>query len=120
MRMFATRGDLLLIAERGAEAEASYDRYLQRDSESADSGIVQANRGWARLVQGDANGAAADLIAGLERQPGYLEAWRLLGIAREAAGRKSEAITAYQTYQRNGGQSPEVAEALARLTSSNP
>jgi len=116
MRILATRGDQLLIAQRGAEAEAAYGRYLERDSKSAESGIVQANRGWARLLQGNWAGAADDLTAGLARQPGYLEAWRLLGIAHESAGRRSEAIAAYQTYQRNGGQAPEVAEALARLS----
>jgi tetratricopeptide (TPR) repeat protein len=117
MRIFATRGDLLLRAERGVEAAAAYDQYLVRDSRSPDSGIVQANRGWARLLQGDAAGAARDLIAGLERQPGYLEAWRLLGMAHESEGRRTEALAAYQTYERNGGQSAEVAEAIARLSS---
>lgn len=118
MRIYATRGDLMLIAEKGAEAEAAYDGYLARDSESTESGIVQANRGWARLIQGDAAGAADDLIAGLARQPGYLEAWRLLGLAHESAGRKTEALEAYRTYERNGGNAPEVAEAIARLSGS--
>ncbi|MCA9726936.1 MAG: hypothetical protein KC729_04580, partial [Candidatus Eisenbacteria bacterium] len=31
MRLWATRGDLLLTQQRGAEAEAAYDRYLSRD-----------------------------------------------------------------------------------------
>ena len=119
MRVLATRGDLLLTAQRGADAVASYDRYLARDSESPDSGVVQANRGWARLIQGDAGGAAADLTAGLARQPGYLEAWRLLGVAEESQGRRTEALAAYRSYQRNGGQAAEVQDAIDRLSAAS-
>ncbi|MCA9729050.1 MAG: tetratricopeptide repeat protein, partial [Candidatus Eisenbacteria bacterium] len=79
------------------------------------SGIVQANRGWARLIQGDAEGAVADLTAGLQRQPSYMDAWRLLGNAQERVGRSQEALAAYRTYQRNGGTAVEVSEAIDRL-----
>jgi tetratricopeptide (TPR) repeat protein len=118
LRLLATRGDILLSSGRPAEAEESYGRYLERAGGTTDSGIVQANRGWARLERGDAAGAAADLEAGLRRQPGYLEAWRLLGRAREQLGRTAEAAAAYRTYVESGGADPAAREAWERLAGS--
>lgn len=60
-----------------------------------DSAMLRFGLGKAYADQGDPAGAVGHLREAVRQDPGYSAAWKLLGGALAAAGRREEACSAY-------------------------
>jgi predicted Zn-dependent protease len=61
-----------------------------------DGALLRFSLGSEYLKLGDFGAAVTHLIVATRKDPGYSAAWKLLGRALDAAGRRSEALAAYR------------------------
>jgi predicted Zn-dependent protease len=61
-----------------------------------DGALLRFSLGSEYLKLGDFGEAVIHLIAATRKDPGYSAAWKLLGRALDAAGRRSDALAAYR------------------------
>ena len=76
-----------------AERIASFRALLEADPGDP---VLRIGLGLALLESGDAEGARAEFSETVRLKPDYTAAWRELGRALEALGRKSEAAEAWR------------------------
>jgi Tfp pilus assembly protein PilF len=104
----------------GSAALANFERLLAAGKDGA---LLRFSLGNEYLKAGDAAAAAAHLARAVELDANYTAAWKLLGKALAAAGRKDEALAAYrkgvEVAERRGDKQAqkEIQVFLRRLES---
>lgn len=73
------------------------ERFEALLAQGKDNALLRFGLGSQYLQAGDAARAAAHLQAAVAHDPSYSAAWKLLGKALAAEGRRDEAITAYRS-----------------------
>lgn len=73
------------------------ERFEALLAQGKDNALLRFGLGSQYLQAGDAARAATHLQAAVAHAPDYSAAWKLLGKALAAAGRRDEAITAYRS-----------------------
>ena len=97
------------------------ERFEALLAQGKDNALLRFGLGSQYLQAGDAARAAVHLQAAVAHDPGYSAAWKLLGKALDAGGRRDEAIGAYrcgiEAADRRGDKqaSKEMAVFLRRL-----
>lgn len=109
----AYRGYAKLLAERGRHDEATraFEHAFELDPLCLDAGVCA---GWARFVAGDFDAAIDYCRNTLDMAPGFVAAWRVLGTACLAAGRKDEALEALHRAVAISNGHPVAQLALAQ------
>ena len=74
-----------------------------------------ARMGWAYLRMGDTTNAIIQFDRARNMNPGYRDTYRGLGQSYEQAGRKTDAITAYERYLAMCGNCSRAKKILKRL-----
>lgn len=102
------------------------ERFEALLAQGKDNALLRFGLGSQYLQAGDAARAATHLQAAVAHDPGYSAAWKLLGKALAAEGRRDEAITAYRSgieaADGHGDKqaSKEMAVFLRRLEKEGP
>jgi Tfp pilus assembly protein PilF len=73
------------------------ERFEALLAQGKDNALLRFGLGSQYLQAGDTARAAAHLQAAVAHDPGYSAAWKLLGRALAAAGRREEAMVAYRS-----------------------
>jgi len=73
------------------------ERFEALLAQGKDNALLRFGLGSQYLQAGDAARAATHLQAAVVHDPGYSAAWKLLGKALAAEGRRDEAIAAYRS-----------------------
>lgn len=112
----ATWGFLHLSRNRPREALRAYDLALRDNPSPGERGPALVNRGLAKFLLEDRDGAFQDVSAGLKLVPGYLDGYRILGAIEERRGHADAARRAFEVYLRGGGTDATARAAYQRLT----
>ena len=104
-------GLLLSALSRSAEAIRESERACDMDPFCVVSNASGA--AWVRFVAGDYDAAIARAREGVELEPDYLPAHRILAASYLQAGRQNEAISELEDALANAGDDPMTIAALA-------
>ncbi|MFN8547415.1 MAG: hypothetical protein U0527_05445, partial [Candidatus Eisenbacteria bacterium] len=112
----ASWGFLHLSRNRPREALRAYDLALRDNPSAGERGPALVNRGLAKFLLDDRDGAFQDVSAGLKLVPNYLDGYRILGAIEERRGHADAARRALEVYLRGGGTEATARAAYQRLT----
>ena len=82
------------MAEPPSAALANFERML---AAGRDSALLRYSLGLEHLKAGEASRAAEHLAQAVVHDPSYTAAWKLLGKALDASGRRTEALAAWRS-----------------------